>query len=202
MKLLIATGNAGKVREYELLLADVPVQLLSLRDVGLGTMDVDENGTTLEENASIKATAYAQASGLVALADDTGLFVDALGGDPGVYPARYGGPDLTMAQRRAKLLNALGDTPTGQRTARFACVIAVAMPESTGVEAVRGVCEGHIALAEEQGGEGFGYDAIFIPQGYDLAWSRVPIAEKNLISHRGQAAQQVMPILERLAQNH
>src|SRR5690606_556572 len=125
MDLLIATSNPGKVREYRTLLADVPANLLGLNDVGLGDMDVEESGDTLEANASIKAQAYAQVSGLLTLADDTGLFVDALDGRPGVYPARYGGPGLTMQQRRQKLLAELGDTPDAQRTARFVCVIAL-----------------------------------------------------------------------------
>jgi XTP/dITP diphosphohydrolase len=200
MQLLIATSNPGKVREYQTLLAAAPVSLLGLKDVGLADMEVAEDGDTLEINASIKARAYAQASGLTALADDTGLFVDALGGAPGVYPARYGGPDLSMAQRRQKLLAALGDTPDAQRTARFVCVIAVAQGDR--LELVRGVCEGRIAWTEDDGPEGFGYDALFIPQGYDLPWSRIPLAEKNQISHRGQAARLIVPILQALANPH
>ncbi len=197
MKLLIATTNPGKVREYEILLAGAPVQLLSLNDVGLGDMDVEESGKTLEDNARIKATAYAQASGLLALADDTGLFVDALDGRPGVYPARYGGPGLTMPQRRAKLLGELANAPDEKRTARFVCVIALAAHNS--LELVRGTCEGRIAQADDsEGREGFGYDSLFISQGYDVPWSRVPMDEKNRISHRGQAAQQAVLILERL----
>lgn len=196
MDLLIATSNPGKVREYQTLLADAPVNLLGLNDVGLGDMDVEESGDTLEANASIKAQAYAHVSGLLTLADDTGLFVDALDGRPGVYPARYGGPGLTMQQRRQKLLAELGDTPDAQRTARFACVIALAWDGQ--IEMVRGTCEGRIAWAEEEGGEGFGYDSIFIPQGYAISWSHVPLDEKNRISHRGQAARQIVPILQRL----
>ncbi len=199
MKLLIATSNAGKVREYQTLLGDLPITLLSLADVDLAAMEVAENATTLVGNAGIKAQAYAAAaSGLPALADDTGLFVDALGGEPGVYPARYGGPDLTMQQRRQKLLTALGDTPLEERTARFQCVIALAQPQIETVQTVEGTCEGRIALAEDEGGSGFGYDAIFIPNGYTVSWSRVSIAEKNRISHRGQAVQKMIPIIQRL----
>jgi XTP/dITP diphosphohydrolase len=199
MKLLIATTNPGKIREYEILLDGAPAQLLSLADVGLGDMDVEENGTTIEANARIKAEAYMQASGLLTLADDTGLFVDALDGRPGVYPARYGGPGLTMPQRRAKLLGELANVADEKRTARFACVIALANPADQSVELARGICEGRIAQAEDtEGREGFGYDALFIPQGYDMPWSRVPMDEKNRISHRGQAARRVAAILERL----
>jgi XTP/dITP diphosphohydrolase len=199
MDILIGTGNAGKLREYHELLAGLPVRLLSLHDTGLAGMDVAEDDTTLEANAGAKAAAYAQASGLVTLADDTGLFVAALGGDPGVYPARYGGPGLTMAQRRQKLLSALGDTPITERTAYFACVIALAQPDSEVMTAVKGICEGRIALAEDAGGSGFGYDAIFIPTGYDIPWSSVTPEEKNRISHRGQAARQMIPVLDQLA---
>jgi len=115
LKLLIATSNPGKMREYRQLLADAPVNLVGLADVGLADMSVDESGTTLEANASLKARAYARASGLTALADDTGLFVDALGGALGVYPARYGGPGLTMAQRREKLLAGMVRSSGGQQ---------------------------------------------------------------------------------------
>lgn len=197
MKLLIATTNAGKVREYQTLLADpdLPLTLLSLHDVGLQSMDVEESGDTLEANASLKARAYAQASGLHVLADDTGLFVDALGGAPGVYPARYGGPGLTMAQRRAKLLGELTDTPNDERSARFMCVIAMGDPQTGGVQTVSGICEGRIAMVDDDGGQGFGYDSLFIPRGYDMTWSYVPLDEKNRISHRGQAVQKLIPLL-------
>ena len=198
MKLLIATSNPGKVREYEILLAKHAVTLCSLTDVGLDSMHVDEDATTLVENASIKARAYADASGLIALADDTGLFVDALAGAPGVYPARYGGLDLTMQQRRQKLLNELGDTPVEQRTARFKCVIALARPQAEHIATVSGTCEGRIAFSEDEGGSGFGYDSIFIPEGHKQSWSRVSLDEKNRISHRGQAVQKIIPIIQQL----
>lgn len=200
MDILIGTGNAGKLREYQDLLAGLPVRCLSLRDVGLADMEVAEDGTTLQANAGAKAEAYAHASGLLTLADDTGLFVAALGGEPGIYPARYGGPGLTMAQRRQKLLAELGDTPPAERTAYFACVIALAGPGVIGVTTVEGVCDGRIALAEDDGAGGFGYDAVFIPAGYDAPWSSVAPEEKHRISHRGQAARQMIPLLARLVQ--
>ncbi|MBL8119821.1 MAG: non-canonical purine NTP pyrophosphatase [Anaerolineae bacterium] len=198
MDLLIGTGNAGKLHEYEELLSGLPVRLLGLKDVGLGDMEVAEDATTLEENASLKVQAYSQASGLITLADDTGLFVDALGGEPGVYPARYGGPGLSAQQRRQKLLAALDGRVEAERSARFICVIALANPRTGRTETVRGVCEGRIALAESDGGSGFGYDAVFIPQGYDITWAHVPLAAKNAISHRGQAARLIIPIVQRL----
>lgn len=199
MDLLIGTGNAGKLGEFQELLDGVDLRLLSLKDVGLGDMDVAEDATTLEENAELKVKAYSQASGIVTLADDTGLFVDALDGRPGIYPARYGGPGLTPQQRRHKLLGELEGVPVEKRSARFACVIAVANPRNGETISVRGVCEGQIALAEEEGGSGFGYDAVFIPRGYITTFSSIPLAEKNRISHRGLAAAMIIPILQRLA---
>ncbi|MBC6936657.1 MAG: RdgB/HAM1 family non-canonical purine NTP pyrophosphatase [Chloroflexi bacterium] len=195
MDVLIGTSNAGKLNEYRMLLTGVPVKLFDLFDVGLADLEVDENGETVEANARLKARAYAEAGGLLTLADDTGLFVDALGGAPGVYPARYGGPGLTMAQRRAKLLSELAGVPAAQRRARFVCVIAVANPQTGEVTSFEGVCEGHIAMDESEGEYGFGYDAIFIPQGQNRPWSHMPMAEKNQISHRGQAARRLMPYL-------
>jgi len=199
MDLLIATTNAGKLREYDLLLADISLRRLSLTDVGLDKLAVEESGATVADNATIKALAYVRASGLLTLADDTGLMVDALGGAPGAYPARYGGEGLTMAQRRRKLLADLGDIPDEQRTARFICTIVLAYPQTLTTVTVTGACEGRIAREDDEGGHGFGYDAVFIPRGYDLPWSRIPMEDKNRISHRGQAARQIIPVLEHIA---
>ena len=199
MDLLIGTGNAGKLTEFQELLGGVDLRLFSLKDVGLGDMDVAEDATTLEENAELKVNAYSKASGLVTLADDTGLFVDALDGRPGIYPARYGGPGLTPKDRRHKLLGELQGVPPEKRTARFECVIAVANPHSGETISVRGICEGQIALQEEQGGSGFGYDAVFIPKGYAATFSSIHLEEKNRISHRGLAVAMVIPILQRMA---
>jgi XTP/dITP diphosphohydrolase len=198
MDLLIGTSNPGKLDEFRALLGDLPVRLLSLLDVGLADLGVEENATTLEANARLKAAAYAQHSGLVTLADDTGLIVDALGGAPGIYPARYGGPDLTMAERRQKVLCELDGVPDERRTARFVAVIVVVNPATTETFAVEGVCEGRIAQQETLGG-GFGYDPVFVPQGYDMPFSLLPTEEKNRISHRGRAATQIIPVLRRLA---
>src|SRR5687768_8861385 len=128
MDLLIGTSNKGKLGEFEMMLAGLPLRLLSLSDVGLGDMDVEETATTLEDNARLKAEAYAKASGYLTLADDTGLYVDALDGRPGIYPARYGGPGLRMAQRRQKLLGELNGVADEKRTATFVCIIALAVP--------------------------------------------------------------------------
>ncbi len=194
--LLIGTSNPGKLREYAVLLADVPARLVSLRDVGLDSMDVEEPFDTFEENAAEKAKVYAKASGLLALADDTGLVVDALGGRPGVYSARYGGP--TDRDRYLKLLGELEGVPEGQRTARFVCVCAAADPTRERLESARGTVEGRITLAPGEGTEGFGYDAVFMPDGYDVVLSAVPMADKNRISHRGNAARALIPALRHL----
>ncbi len=199
MDLLIGTGNPGKLGEFEELLHGLPLRLLSLKDVGLGDMDVEENAGTLEGNATLKVEAYSKVSGLVTLADDTGLYVDALDGEPGIYPARYGGPGLTAQDRRRKLVAALEGIPAEKRTARFVCVIALANPNSGETTFVRGVCEGQIALAEDEGGSGFGYDPVFIPAGYDKTFSRIPPDEKNRISHRGLAIAMITPILRQIA---
>jgi XTP/dITP diphosphohydrolase len=200
MDLLIATSNPGKLREYETLLVDIPFRLLNLRDVGLDSMEVDETGETIAANAELKARAYIQASGLLTLADDTGLMVDALGGAPGVYPARYGGAGLTMPQRRQKVLAELEGIPDEQRTARFVCAIVLANPQTGELTTVEGACNGRIAQVDDEGGHGFGYDAIFIAEGYDIPWSRLPQETKNQISHRGNAVRKIIPVLQGLAQ--
>jgi XTP/dITP diphosphohydrolase len=199
VELLIATTNTGKVAELREMLAQVPARLLSLDDVGLAGMDVAEAADTVEGNAVAKARAYAQASGLLALADDTGLFVDALGGAPGVYPARYGGPGLMMAERRALLLEALSGVPGPQRTATFRAVIALAHPHTGVIGTVQGECAGRIAQTESNGSTGFGYDALFIPDGYDVSFGDLPAVEKNRISHRARAVQAVIPLLAQMA---
>jgi non-canonical purine NTP pyrophosphatase (RdgB/HAM1 family) len=174
------------------------VKLLMLEDVGLSAFDVEETGDTLEANAIIKARAYANASGIAALGDDTGLEVDALGGRPGVYSARYGSSDR---ERCEKLLGELASVAEEARTARFACVIAVVLAqEESPLIAVRGVVEGRIAYAMGGGSEGFGYDSVFIPEGYNITWSALPLIDKNRISHRGEAAKKLIPLLKNLAQ--
>ncbi len=196
MTLLIATGNAGKLDQFRALLAGLPLKLIGPADVGLQSLEVAEDGDTLEANATRKARAWSAASGLPALADDTGLFVDALDGAPGVYPARWGGPGLSMAQRRQHLLDALGELPPAQRSARFRCVIAVAW--GARLERVSGEYEGRIAQAEMPGPAGFGYDSIFIPAGADRSWAQLPPDEKNRHSHRGLAAARIIPVLRHM----
>jgi XTP/dITP diphosphohydrolase len=201
MDLLIATSNPGKREEIRELLGSLPVRLLTLKDVGLDHMDVAEDATTVEGNARLKAAAYVEASRLLTLADDTGLFVEALGGAPGVYPARYGGPGLTMADRRRKLLGELAGVPDERRGARFECVMVLGNPATGETQEVRGICEGRIAQAEMNGETGFGYDPVFIPNGYDQSFAQLPAEVKNRISHRGHAASQMLPILQKIVES-
>jgi XTP/dITP diphosphohydrolase len=196
MELLIATGNPGKVREYDELLAGLPITCISPADLGIH-LEVDEGGTTYEENATLKAVAFARASGRVTLADDSGLEVDALGGRPGVHSARYGGPGLDDADRWRSLLEELGDVPWERRTARFRCVIAVASPDGE-VNTVNGTCEGVIAFGAA-GDSGFGYDPVFYLPDRRCTMAQLPAGAKNQISHRGRAAQAARPILLKLA---
>lgn len=198
MELLIATQNKGKVKEYQRLLAGVDATVIGLADVGLGDLDVEETGTTFEENALLKAKAYAEASGKIALADDSGLVVDALDGRPGVYSARYGKPEFDDAGRRAYLLEEMTDVPLEQRSARFRCVIAVYNPETEANYTVDGACEGTILTEERDAGKGFGYDALFQPEGYDKTFGELAPEEKNNISHRGVAAKKLPDILSKL----
>ena len=197
-KLLVGTNNPGKVREYEELLIDLPVTLEITFPVREGlTLEVEESGETFEENARIKALAYSQASGLIALADDSGLEVDALGGAPGVHSARYAGPAATDADRYRKLLDALADSPEGQRRARFRCVVAIALPDGT-VHTAEGICEGEIGFAP-RGEHGFGYDPVFIVEGYaGHTMAELAPEVKNEISHRGRAVAAIKPVLQKL----
>lgn len=199
MKLLIATQNKGKVREYQRLLATLPdVEVVGLGDIGLAKMDVEETGTTFEDNAILKAQTYGAASQMPTLADDSGLVVDALDGRPGVYSARYGSPELDDAGRRATLLEEMKGIPDEDRTARFVCVIAVYDPATNSAQTVRGTSEGRIMHEDHDGGEGFGYDAIFQPVGLTKSFAQVTAEEKDRLSHRGNAAKQLPDLLSQV----
>ena len=182
-KLLIATHNAGKLAELRDLLRDVPYKLLSLTEVGI-ELDVDETGETLEENAALKATTYARLAGMLTLADDSGLEVDALDGAPGVRSARYAGPHATDADRIAKLLGNLAPHPQPW-TARFRCVIAIATPDGK-TELHDGACEG-VIISQPRGDNGFGYDPVFLLTARGKTMAELTDDEKNALSHRGVA---------------
>jgi XTP/dITP diphosphohydrolase len=192
-RLLLATNNAGKVAELRRLLQGCGWEIVTPADVGLD-LSVEETGGSYEENATRKALQYAQASGLVALADDSGLEVDALDGRPGVQSARYAGPKRTDAERVQKLLEELRDVPDARRTARFRAVIAIASPDGR-VETVEGDIEGRIARAP-RGENGFGYDPVFLLPDRGLTAAELPADEKDAISHRGVAARRARALLE------
>ena len=184
-KLLIATRNAGKLRELSEILGGLPYRIASLDDLGIGE-DVDETGETFAENAVLKAEAYCRLSGVLTLADDSGLEVDALGGDPGVRSARYAGDGASDADRVELLLANLAGTADSERSARFRCVIAIASPNAP-TRLYDGVCEGRIA-AEPRGEGGFGYDPVFCIPELGATMAELPAERKNRISHRARAA--------------
>ncbi|MCC6972572.1 MAG: RdgB/HAM1 family non-canonical purine NTP pyrophosphatase [Anaerolineae bacterium] len=188
--LLVATTNPGKLKEYQEMFADLGVTWKSLADVGLDGHEVAETGETFRDNALLKAVAYAHQSGLPTLADDSGLVVDAIHGAPGVYSARYA---PTAPERNTKLLLALEGVPPEQRSARFVCVIACVFPHGVTILS-EGNLEGQIGFAP-RGSNGFGYDPVVVlADGRTVA--ELPPAEKNQISHRGQALIKLRPLLE------
>jgi XTP/dITP diphosphohydrolase len=183
-KIVLATGNPGKVEEIRDLVADLPIGFLSLKDVP-HPPEVIEDGETFEENALKKARETARAAGIPALADDSGLCVDALDGRPGVLSARYAGPDSSDESKYRRILEEMRDVPDGKRTARFVCVIALVYPD--GEERIfRGVCEGRIAR-EPRGEGGFGYDPVFLHEDSDRTFAEIGRDAKNRVSHRGRA---------------
>jgi len=194
-KLLLATNNQAKVREYKSLLLNLPYELVTLAEQGISVV-VNEVGESLEENARLKATVSAEKSQLLTLADDSGLEVDALGGEPGRLSARYAGENASDRERVSYLLARLNGVPWEKRTARFRCVIALATPDGK-VEFCSGECQGFITFAS-RGKHGFGYDPVFYLPELDKTMAELPPALKNQVSHRGQAARQVYQALERL----
>ena len=184
MDIIFATSNAGKLKEIRLLLEDLDVNVISLKDSGVN-VDIVEDGTTFEENAIIKATTIQKATGLLTLADDSGLEVDFLNKEPGIYSARYCGENTSYDIKNRNIMERLIDVPDEKRTARFVCAIAVAYPDGS-VETVRATMEGRIGY-EEKGSNGFGYDPIFYLPEYECYSAELPIEEKNKISHRGKA---------------
>ncbi len=183
-KLLIATHNQGKLREYRELLADLPLEVVSLAEQGI-TYEAPETGESFTENAVLKALDYSELTGLWTWADDSGLEVDALNGEPGIYSARYGGMDSEEA-RYQLLLERLADVPQSQRTARFRCTVAIALPDGDAFTAM-GTVEGSIATAP-RGQHGFGYDPVFVIENSDLTMAEISAELKNAISHRAKAA--------------
>jgi XTP/dITP diphosphohydrolase len=197
-ELLLATGNKGKVEEFRELLHGVPYELITPKDAGV-TITVEETGDTLEANALLKAVDLCRKSGLITLADDSGIFVDALNGEPGVRSARYAGKNASDRDRVNYLLSKLTDVPRDKRTARFRCVIAIAVPPDCRVYYANGECDGIITF-EPKGNEGFGYDPIFYFIEFGKTMAELPMDLKNRVSHRGKAAAKAREILLKLLQ--
>ncbi|MFC2019488.1 XTP/dITP diphosphatase [Chloroflexota bacterium] len=194
-KLLLATNNRGKVREYKSLLGDLPYELTTLAEQGIAST-VEEVGRSLEENARLKAVAWAAEGHLLTLADDSGLEVDALGGEPGPLSARYAGEGASDRDRVSYLLARLKDVPQDNRSARFRCVIAIATPGGK-IELCSGECPGFITV-EPRGEDGFGYDPVFYLPELGKTMAELTLEAKNRISHRGQAARKVSRALKKL----
>ena len=192
-ELIVATGNAGKIDEIRAICKDIPVSILSLKDIWADIPDIPETGSTFEENASIKAEWVFSRKKTWTLADDSGLEVDALNGEPGVFSSRYAGKHADDEKNLIKLLKGIEGVPLEQRTARFRCVMCLKGPENRD-RIVSGVCEGIITL-EPQGNNGFGYDPVFIPQGFGKTFAEMKQSVKNSISHRGLA---LLALKERL----
>lgn len=193
MRIIAATHNKGKLAELRELIKNYNMELLSQSEAGLGDVDLKENGASCEENSRIKAETICRLSGEIAIADDTGLFVDALGGEPGIHAARYAGEACSEAENRKKLLENLKGLPFEQRSATFVTVITVAYPDGKFVVA-RGELKGHIST-EERGEKGFGYDSVFIPENFEKTFAELPMDFKNKVSHRARALQRLAQLL-------
>ena len=183
-KLIFATGNEGKMKEVRMILADLDVEVLSLKEAGIEA-EAEENGATFEENAKIKAAEIMKRSGEIVLADDSGLEVDALNKEPGIYSARYMGYDTSYHIKNQNLIRRLEGKTGKERSARFVCAIAAAFPDGR-VLTTRGTMEGEIGY-EERGENGFGYDPIFYLPEYGCYSGELPLEVKNSLSHRGKA---------------
>ena len=193
-KIIFATGNQDKMREIREILADMDVEVVSMKEAGIHA-DIVEDGSTFEENAVIKARTICEITGEITLADDSGLEIDYLNKEPGIYSARYMGEDTSYHIKNASLIQRLEGVPDEKRTARFVCAVAAAFPDGT-IKTVRGTMEGRIGY-EEKGANGFGYDPIFKPEGYEQTFAELGNETKNKISHRALAVQKLCEFLQR-----
>lgn len=197
MKIIFATENAGKMKEVKMILEDLGYEILSMKEAGID-IDIVENGTTFEENAMIKAQAIAKIQKAIVLADDSGLEVDYLNKEPGIYSARYLGEDTPYEEKNKQIMKRLEGIPQEERTARFVCVIAGVMPNGKTFTA-RDSIEGYIGT-EARGNNGFGYDPIFYVPEYGCSTAELTLEEKNKISHRGKALEKAKKLIKKLAQ--
>jgi XTP/dITP diphosphohydrolase len=196
-KLVVSTGNSHKVYEIRKILADLDIEVLSKNDIGLEKFDVVEDGLTLEENSVKKARELAERTNFMVIADDSGLFVDSLNGEPGVYSSRYAGEDGNDKKNNIKLLENLKDKK--DRSAAFKTVIALITEDKT-LYTVEGICPGSIGV-EPNGENGFGYDPLFIPDGYDKSFAELGDEVKNKISHRARALENLKAILKSIMED-
>lgn len=194
-QIIFATGNEGKMKEIRLILEDLGAEILSLKDAGID-IEIQEDAKTFEENAVIKAREVMRATGALVLADDSGLEIDYLNGEPGVYSARYLGEDTSYRIKNQNLIDRLEGVPDEQRTARFVCVIAAAFPDGRIITA-RGAIEGIIGY-EEWGEGGFGYDPIFWLPEYGCSTAELTMEKKNELSHRGKALREMKNELKKV----
>ena len=196
MKYIFATGNENKLREIRQITADMDIEIVSMKDAGCFE-DVEETGKSFEENAFLKANAIAKKSGIPTLADDSGLEIDYLGKEPGIYSSRYMGEDTPYSVKNAELLRRMEGVPDEERTARFVCAICLVRPDGS-TETVRETMEGRVAY-EIAGENGFGYDPIFYLPEKGCTSAELPPEEKNRISHRGKALRKMRDILAKEA---
>ena len=193
-ELLFASHNAGKIAEIKQMLAPFGINVKSALDMDLP--DVEETGVTFAENSLLKSQTIAKATGIPCIADDSGLCVDALNGAPGVYSARYA-PNRDCEKGMDKLLSEMAQSPNKSRAAHFSCVVSLAYPDGR-YELFEGRVDGHIAIQKMHGEEGFGYDPLFVPEGYDCSFAQMSHEAKNSMSHRGRAMQKLVAYFQTL----
>ena len=191
-KIVFATGNENKLKEIRMIMADVDVEIVSMKEAGC-YVDVEETGITFEENSVLKAKAIAEKSGMITLADDSGLEIDYLNKEPGIYSARYMGEDTPYSIKNAELLRRMEGVPDEKRSARFVCAVSMVRPDGT-YEVVRCTMEGRVAY-EIKGENGFGYDPIFFLPEYGCTSAELSPEDKNAISHRGKALRAIKDVL-------
>lgn len=194
-RLVFATGNEGKMKEIRMILGDLDYEILSMKEAGI-TADIVEDGKTFEENAEIKAKAISKLANCLVLADDSGLEVDYMDKQPGIYSARWLGEDTSYDVKNNKIIENLKGVPDEERTARFVCAVAAAFPDGR-VITKRGTIEGIIGY-EQRGENGFGYDPIFFLPEYGKTTAELSLEEKNKISHRGRALEQIKEELKKM----
>lgn len=195
-RLVLSTNNMNKLEEIREILKDLPIEVLAKKDIGASNFNIEEDGITLEENSIKKAKALSEKTDYLVMADDSGLFVDKLNGEPGVFSSRYAGEEGNDEKNNQKLMSSMENIPLIERTARFRTIITL-ITEDKEIITVEGECKGHIGY-EPKGDNGFGYDPLFIPYGYDKTFGELSEEIKNRISHRGKALEKMKEVLIKL----